>query len=99
MTSGNFDKEFQLIKDDITKEITKMREPVIFRLELVATIDFLSTGNSYKSYAYEYYFSYLAMKSSTFTSFGNFVFSTFSSLITSPFFLNFPQKLIEKQIT
>ena len=32
MTSGNFDKEFQLIKDDITKEITKMREPVIFRL-------------------------------------------------------------------
>ena len=32
MTSENFEEIFQLIKDDITKEKTKMREPIPPRL-------------------------------------------------------------------
>ena len=56
MTSENFDKIFQLIKDDITKENTKMRDLIPHRLYLAATIGFLSTGKSYKSCVYEYYF-------------------------------------------
>ena len=31
MTSGNFEEIFQLIKDDITKEKTKMRELILPR--------------------------------------------------------------------
>ena len=55
MTSENFEKIFQLIKDDITKDNTKIRKLIPPRLELAATIGFLSTGESYKSYVYEYY--------------------------------------------
>ena len=46
MTSKNFEEIFQLIKDDIRKENTKMREPIPPRLKLAATIRFLSTGES-----------------------------------------------------
>ena len=81
MTSENFEKIFQLIKDDITKDNTKIRKLIPPRLELEATIGFLSTGELYKSYVYEYYSSYSAMNSSTFTSFLTFIFSIFSSLI------------------
>ena len=49
MTSENFEEIFQLIKNVITKENTKMREPIPPRLQLAATIRFLSTGGSYKS--------------------------------------------------
>ena len=69
MTSENFEEIFQLIKDDITKENTKLRELILPRLLLATTIGFLSTGELYKSYVYEYYSSYSTMKSSTFTSF------------------------------
>ena len=49
MTSENFEEIFQLIKDDIRKENTKIREPIPPRLKLAVTIRFLSTGESYKS--------------------------------------------------
>ena len=49
MTSENFEEIFQLIKDYVRKENTKMREPIPPRLELAATICFLSTEESYKS--------------------------------------------------
>ena len=79
MTSKNFEEMFQLIKDDITKENIKMKELIPPRL--APTISFLSTGELYKSYVYEYYYFYSTMNSSTFTSFRAFVFSIFSSLI------------------
>ena len=79
MTSENFEEIFQLIKDDITKENIKMRELIPSRL--AATIGFLSTGELYKSYVYEYYSFYSTMNSSTFSSFRAFVFSIFSFLI------------------
>ena len=50
MTSENFEEIFQLTKDDITKENTKMRELIPPRLILAATIGFLSTGALHKSY-------------------------------------------------
>ena len=78
MASENFEKIFQLIKDDISKENIKMRELIPTRL--AATI-ILPTVELYKSYVYEYYSSYSAMNSSKFTSFCAFVFSIFSSLI------------------
>ena len=43
MTSENFEEILQLIKDDITEENTKMRELISPRLQLAATIGFLST--------------------------------------------------------
>ena len=54
MTSENFEEIFQLIKDDIRKENTKMREPIPPRLKLAATIRFLSTGESYKSLQFQF---------------------------------------------
>ena len=94
MTFENFEQIFQLIKDDITKEDTKLRELIPLRLQLAATIGFLSTGELYKSYVYEYCSSYSAMDSSTFTSFRAFVFSIFFFTITS---VIFPQKLLIKK--
>ena len=55
MTSENIQEIFQLIKDDITKENVKMIELIPPRLWRVATVGFLSTGESYKSYVYENY--------------------------------------------
>ena len=81
MTSENFEETFQLIKDDITKENTKMRKLIQPSLWLADTIGFLSTGELYKSHIYEYYSFYSTMNSSTFTSFRTFVFSIFPSLI------------------
>ena len=54
MTSENFEEIFQLIKDDIRKGNTKMREPIPWRLKLGATIRFLSTGESYKSLQFQF---------------------------------------------
>ena len=54
MTSENFEEIFQLIKDDIRKKNTKMREPIPPRLKLAATICFLSTGQSYKSFQFQF---------------------------------------------
>ena len=54
MTSENFEEIFQLIKDDIRKKNTKMREPIPPRLKLAATICFLSTGESYKSFQFQF---------------------------------------------
>ena len=54
MTSENFEELFQLIKDDIRKENTKMREPIPPRLKLAATIRFLSTWESYKSVQFQF---------------------------------------------
>ena len=45
MTSVNFEEIFQLIKDDITKENTRMRETTLYRVstgELYTRIIFLS---------------------------------------------------------
>ena len=65
MTSENFEKIFQLIKDDMTKENTK-------KCNLQPQLAF---------YVYDYYSFYSFMNSSTFTSFRAFVFSTYFSLI------------------
>ena len=61
-----------------------------------ATIGFLSTGVLYKRYVDEYYFSYSTMNSSTSTSFRPFVFSIFSSLITSLILLLSTKTFYEK---
>ena len=44
ITSVNFEEIFQLTKDDLTKENTKMRELIPPRLQFAATIGFLSRG-------------------------------------------------------
>ena len=54
MTSENFEKIFQVIKDYIRKENTKMREPIPPRLKFAATIRFLSTGESNKSLQFQF---------------------------------------------
>ena len=59
----SFEEIFQLIKDDITKENTKMRELIPPRLQLAVTIGFLLTGVLFKSYVYEYYSFYSTMNS------------------------------------
>ena len=46
MTSENFEGIFQLIKDDIRKENTKMREPIPPKLKFAATVCFLPTRES-----------------------------------------------------
>ena len=86
MTSENFLKIFQLIKNDITKENTKMKDPMPLKLRFATTISFLSR-ELHKSYVCEYCFFHSIMNSSTFTSFRSFFFSIFSSLITSLIFL------------
>ena len=73
-------------KDDIAKKNIKTRDPITLILYLVATICFLSTEESYKSYVYEYYFFYSTINSSTFTSFRGFFFSIVSSLMPSDSF-------------
>ena len=45
-----FEEIIQLIKDDIIKKKTKMKDSILLRLYLAATTGFLSTGVSYKSY-------------------------------------------------
>ena len=97
MTSENFEELLQLIKDDITKENTKMRELIPPRLELAITIGFLSTEKPCKSYVYEYYSFYSTMNIPTFIYFRAFVFSILSSLINTVFY--FPQKLLLKKST
>ena len=57
ITFENFKEIYQLIKDNIPKENTNLRELIPHRLPLAATIGFLSTGELYKSYGYEYYCS------------------------------------------
>ena len=96
MTSENFEELLQLIKDDITKENTKMRELIPPRLELAITIGFLSTEEPFKSYVYDYSF-YSTRNIPTFISFRAFVFSILSSLINTVFY--FPQKLLLKKST
>ena len=49
MTSENFEEIFHLIKRDITKQNTLMREAITAKLKLAGTIRHLSTGESYKS--------------------------------------------------
>ena len=75
VTSESLEEIFQLIKDGITKENTKMRELILPRLQHAATIGLLSIGELYKSYVYEHYSFYSAMNSSSFTSFRAFVLS------------------------
>ena len=87
MTSETFEEIFQLIKCDINKENTKIRELIPPRLQHAATIGFLSTGKLYKSYVYEYYSFYSTMSSSTFTSFRAFVFFIFSNHLFDFFLL------------
>ena len=95
MTSEIFEELFQLIKDNIPKENTNLRELIPHRLPLAVTIGFLSTGELYKSYGYEYYSYYSSMNSSAFTSFHPFVLSIFFSQITSLIFL-LPTKTYKK---
>ena len=63
MTFENFEEIFQLIKDGITKQNTKIRNPISPKLKLATTMGFLSAGEWYKSYVYEYYFFYPTMDS------------------------------------
>ena len=44
MTFGNFEEIFQLIKDGITKQNTKIRNPISPKLKLATTMGFLSAG-------------------------------------------------------
>ena len=48
MTAENFDEILSLIKDDISKKNTVMRDSVSAEIQLAITIHFLATGNSYK---------------------------------------------------
>ena len=48
MTAENFDEILSLIKDDISKKNTVMRDSVSAEIQLAITIRFLATGNSYK---------------------------------------------------
>ena len=48
MTAENFDEILSLIKDDISKKNTVMRDSVSAEIQLTITIRFLATGNSYK---------------------------------------------------
>ena len=50
----NFEEIFQLIKNDIRKENTKMREPIPPRLKLTATMCFLSVEESYNSFQFQF---------------------------------------------
>ena len=45
-----FEEILEMVIDDITKENIKMKDPTPLRLPLAATMDYLSTGESYKSY-------------------------------------------------
>ena len=54
MASENFEEISQLIKSDIRKENTKMREPILPRLKFAATICFLSVGESYNSFQFHF---------------------------------------------
>ena len=45
-----FEEILEMVIDDITKENIKMKDPTPPRLPLAATMDYLSTGESYKSY-------------------------------------------------
>ena len=60
MTSGNPEEIFQLIKDDIPKENTKLRELIRPRLQLAAKIGFLSAGELWL-WLYGYGHSYRVM--------------------------------------
>ena len=50
----NFEEIFQLIKNDIRKENTKMREPIPPRLKLTVTMCFLSVEESYNSFQFQF---------------------------------------------
>ena len=52
LSSENFEEIFQLIKDDVRIQNTKMRESIPPRLKIAAAIRFLSTGESYKSFQF-----------------------------------------------
>ena len=54
MASEIFEEISQLIKNDIRKENTKMREPIPPRLNLADTICFLSVGESYNSFQFQF---------------------------------------------
>ena len=48
MTAENFDEILSLIKADICKKDTVMRDSIPSEIQLAITIRFLVTGNSYK---------------------------------------------------
>lgn len=48
MTPDNFDEVLTLIKADVTKNDTIMRESIPPEIQLAITIRFLATGNSYR---------------------------------------------------
>ena len=48
MTPKNFEEILSLIKDDISKKNTRMREPIPPEIQLAITIRFLATGNTYQ---------------------------------------------------
>ena len=85
-TSEIFEEIFQLLKDGLTKENTKIRELIRPRLQIASKIGFFSTGKLYKSYVYEYYCLNSTRKGSRLTSSCAFLFFIFPFLITSDFF-------------
>jgi hypothetical protein len=54
MSRDNFDTLLSLVKVDISKETTNMREPISPEVKLVITIRFLATGSSYTDLACQY---------------------------------------------
>ena len=48
MRPENYDELLFLIKDDITKSTTHLRDPIPPEIKLAITIRFLATGNSYQ---------------------------------------------------
>ena len=82
MASENLEEMFQLIKYNLRKENTEIRELIPPRIG--CQIGFLSTGEWYKSDVYEHCSFYSTMNSSAFTSLSPFFFSIYSSLIKKP---------------
>lgn len=54
MTKESFDHVLSLVKADLTKETTNMREPISPGLKLAVTIRFLATGASYDDLSCQY---------------------------------------------
>lgn len=54
MDERTFNKLLNLIEKDIQKEDTNMRQSISAKHQLIVTLRFLATGNSYRSLMYEF---------------------------------------------
>ena len=54
MTPGCFNELLELVKEDITKKPTNMRDAISPKLKLAVTLRFLSTGESFASLQFQF---------------------------------------------